>query len=109
MVKLRPFLAMLCVLFLISGCFGKEIQIEVLTQPTEVLIPPQNRSCQDIPSPPNPDVATQQDVAAWLPAVYGAYGECRSDLRTSVRIVDAHNAEAQRIAAENAAAVADAE
>jgi len=83
--------------------------IEVLPQPTEVLIPAQNKTCPVIPAPPNPDFSTQQDVAAWLPDVYAAHAECRSDLRSTVRIVDAHNQEAQRIVAENAAKVSDAE
>lgn len=87
----------------ISACGDKAVQFEVLPQPTEVFIPPQNRSCPAIPTPPNPDAgATQQDVAAWLPDVYAAHAECRSDLRVVVRTVDAHNQEAQRIAAENA-------
>ena len=92
----------------ISACGEKDIQFEVLPQPTEVFIPAQNRSCPNIPPPPNPDAgATQQDVAAWLPDVYGAHAECRSDLRSVVRTVDAHNQEAARVAAENAAKVED--
>ena len=109
MARLPRFLAILCVLFLTSGCFGKDVVIEVLPQPTEVLIPAQNKTCPVIPAPPNPDFSTQQDVAAWLPDVYAAHAECRSDLRSTVRIVDAHNQEAQRIAAENAVKVSDAE
>lgn len=105
MVRLPRFLATLCVLFLTSGCFGKDVVIEVLPQPTEVLIPEQNKSCPDIPAPPNPDYADQRDVAAWLPDVFAVHAECRSDLRSTVRIVDAHNAEAQRIAAENLARI----
>lgn len=111
MVKSRPFLVILCALFLSScGWWTTDTKIEVLPQPTEVLIPAQNRSCPAIPAPPNPDAgASQQDVAAWLPEVFAAHGECRSDLRTTVRIVDAHNAEARRVAAENAKIAEDAE
>ena len=76
---------------------------------TEVTIPAQNRSCANIPAPPNPDTASQRDVAAWLPDVYGAHAECKSDLRAVVRTIDSHNAEAQRQAAENAAKVVEAD
>lgn len=103
MERSRPFLAILCALFLSScGWLTTETKIEVLPQPTEVLIPAQNRSCPAIPPPPNPDTASQRDVAAWIPDVYGAHAECRSDLRSTIRIVDAHNEEARRIATENA-------
>ena len=105
MVKSRLYLATLFAVFLATSACDKDVRIEVLPQPTEVLIPAQNRSCASIPTPPNPDVSTQQDVAAWIPEVYGAHAECRSDLRAVNRIVDGHNAEAQRVAAENAAKV----
>lgn len=99
----HPFLGTLCALFLISGCswFEPTIQLEVRPQATTVTVPAQNRSCANIPTPPNPDTATQRDVAVWLPDVYAAHNECKSDLRTVVRIIDSHNAEAARQAAEN--------
>lgn len=102
MVKSPLYLVTLFAAFLaISACEGAN-RIEILPQPTEVLIPVSNRTCGGIPTPPNPDVATQRDVAVWLPDVYAAHAECRSDLRTTVRIVDAHNEEARRVADENA-------
>ena len=107
MAKSRLFLVTLCALFLISAC-GEKQRIEVLQQPTTVVVPAQNRSCANIPTPPNPDSATQRDVAAWLPDVYSAHAECRSDLRSTIRILDSHNAEAARVAAENAKKVAEA-
>ena len=100
MAKSPLFLAILCALFL-SSCGEDTRRLEVLSQPTEILVPAQNRTCPKIPTPPNPDTASQQDVAAWLPDVYATHAECRSDLRSTIRIVDAHNSEAQRIAAAN--------
>ena len=108
MAKSRLSLVTLFVACLAISACGDKTQIEILSQPTEVFIPAQNRSCPQIPPPPNPDAgATQQDVAAWLPDVYGAHAECRSDLRVVVRTVDAHNQEAARVAAENAEKVED--
>lgn len=107
MVKSHLFLATLFAAFLAtSGCswFQGDTQIEILREPTEVFIPPSNRSCAAIPLPPNPDMgATQRDVAAWIPEVYAAHAECRSDLNVVVGIVSEHNAEARRISTQNAA------
>ena len=110
MTSLRLFLVTLFALYL-SGCswFQPDTRLEVLPQATEIIIPPQNRGCATIPSAPNPDVATQRDVAIWLPEVYAAHAECRSDLRTVVRIVDSHNDEAQRQKEENDALLEDNE
>lgn len=102
MAKSRLFLATLCALFLTSACATPPKQIEVLPQPTEILIPAQARSCPPIPTPPDPDVSTQRDVAAWLTDVYAAHEECMIDMRTILRIIDAYNAEAKLIAAQNA-------
>lgn len=104
MVSLRLSSAILCALLLLSAC-GEKPAIEVLPQTTTITVPDQNRSCSNIPTPPNADTATQRDVAVWLPDVYGAHSECKSDLRAVIRILDAHNVEAKRQAAANTALV----
>jgi len=98
----RPFLGILCALFLLTSACSSTPIVEVLPEFTQVVIPPQNKTCPSIPNPPVGDAATQRDVAAWLPDVYAAHAHCKSDLRATVRIVDAHNAEAERLKAENA-------
>ena len=101
MALLRLFSVTLCALFLLSACAGAPA-LEVLPQTTTITVPAQNRACANIPTPPNPDTATQRDVAVWLPDVYAAHSECKSDLRAVIRILDGHNEVAASQAEENA-------
>ena len=92
MVKLRQSLktlCALCVIVTISACMKPGANpVEVKTEIVVPSVPPENLVCPEIPRPPNPDTATQRDVAAYLPDVIAVAEHCKRDLGVVRRIIN---------------------
>jgi len=76
----------------LSACTGQNGPL-VQTHIAEITIPPQNRSCPQLPLAPDPDdpEITQRDVAIHLVSLTQMAEHCKRDLRTTISIIDDFN------------------
>jgi hypothetical protein len=86
----------LCAISVLVAC-GEPPAVRAPVIQTEVVIPnvdPRALVCPQIPIPPDPDTATQRDVAAYIPTLIEVAEHCRRDLATVRRTLEAAAASA---------------
>jgi len=82
-------LCALCAVLVISACARPDPPIiEVQTQVVVPEVPRSNLVCPVVPTPPDPDTATQRDIAVYLPEVIEVAEHCRRDLGVVRTILD---------------------
>lgn len=99
MVQLRLFLVTLCVLF-VTACGNlfqepEEPPIEIQTKVVVPSVPTNNLVCPAIPDIPDPDTATQRDIAILIPDLVDVAEHCKRDLGVVKRILEAAKAQAE--------------
>lgn len=73
----------------VTGCATNERpQIEVQTQIVTPDVPRSNLVCPAIPTPPDPDTATQRDVAVYIVELTEVAEHCKRDLAVVRAILD---------------------
>lgn len=99
MVTLPQFLATRFALFgivlsVLVACSEDTRSPSIQTQLHGISVPPAQKHCPRLPTPPDPDdpETTQHDIALYVAELVGVAEHCRADLYTLNRIIRKYNA-----------------
>lgn len=97
LIRSALYVSTLSATLFLSGC-GTTPRLQTLTNINTIDIPAAQKSCPEIPTPPDPDDpnTTQRTVALYIAELVRVAEHCKRDLDTINRIIAEYNALAEQ-------------